>query len=185
MWSTFDEYITALKKLEQIIPVWPGSSECWAASYDYNIITVLDSIARDITKSHRPITKLINEVGQRCRGINKKVLKREGRQSRASIKIPWNGNPPQQVSECGNYRWLVQSWVPEWDRVGQWRCLMVNQTVFHIINDPAGQVVPGQSSPMKAHPREDGWTLQELTRYETTSPSSSLSLTLELQPVGR
>lgn len=184
MWSTFEEYTAALKKLEQIIPVWPSSSECRAASYDYNIITLLDSIARDITKSHRPTTKVIDEVGQNCFGINKKVLKREGRQSRANIKNPWNSNPPQQEPKCGDYRWLVQSWVPEWDRVGQWRCLMVNQTVFHIINDPTGHVVPGQSSSMKARTREDGWTLQELAQYETISPSLSLSLTLDLQPIG-
>ncbi|KAG1770819.1 hypothetical protein EV702DRAFT_1202293 [Suillus placidus] len=168
MWSTFDEYTAALKKLEQIIPVWPGSSECRAASCDYNIITLLDSIARDVTKSHRPTTKVIDEVGQSCRGIDKKVLKREGRQSRASIKNPWNGNPPQQEPKCGDYRWLVQSWVPEWDR-----------TAFHIINDPAGKVVPGQSSPMKAQTREDGWTLQELARLLNDNPDQYDFMTRE------
>jgi hypothetical protein len=155
--------VLALKRLEKILPVWPGTAESWAVSPDHNIITILDIIAREVTRSSRPTTHLLAKKPQ-DHSATSWVLKHEASQSNKHMKIPWDGEMPQNL-EVNGRRWMVQHYVPEWALVGQWRCLMVNMDLFYIIHEPSQN--PGlttQSSSILAYSREDGWTLKELTR---------------------
>jgi hypothetical protein len=111
----------------------------------------LDAIAREVTRSHRPTTHLL-EKKLADHHTTSWILKREASRFNKHMKIP-------------GCRWMVQHYVPEWARVGQWRCLMVNKTPFYIIHEPSQE--PGlttQNSLTLPYRREDGWTLKELAR---------------------
>ena len=161
---TFEKYIWALRRLEGVLPLWPGTLECRVASHDHNAIMLLDSIAQDITKSYRPSTQLIIP-GTRPNPSDPKhmVVKREASASRQSIKYPWNQKMFDEAEKLGEYRLFMQPYVPEWDKVGQWRCLMVNQVIFCIFNHPGSSTLANRNAPVLAHNlREDGWSLEEL-----------------------
>lgn len=156
--------MSALRRLEGVLPVWPGILECRAASHDYNAITLLDSIARDVTQSHRPTTELITSGTRLDPQIPKPVvLKREASASRQFIKYPGKQKMLDEAKECGEYRLFMQPYVPEWDKVGQWRCLMVNQALFCIFIHPGSSRLTHHNSRVLDHSlREDGWSLKEL-----------------------
>ncbi|OAX34182.1 hypothetical protein K503DRAFT_803796 [Rhizopogon vinicolor AM-OR11-026] len=163
---TFPEYLLALRRLEKILPIWPGTAESRAASSDHNITTRLDAIAREVTQSHRPTTHLLEKKPpDHC--TTSWILKCEASQSKNHTKILWDGGMPCNLEE-GGCRWMVQHYVPEWARVGQWRCLMVDMAPFYIIHEPSQN--PGSSSLTLPYCREDGWTLKELTCMLTSNP---------------
>jgi hypothetical protein len=160
---TFEKYMWALHRLEDVIPVWPGTLECRAASRDRNAISLLDSIARDVTKSHRPTTQLITpESKPDARACRHVVVKREASASSRHIEYPWNEKMkiPDDPEEC---QLLMQPYVPAWDKVGQWRCLMVDRALFCIFINPGSSMLGQHHSHVSAHSlREDGWSLEEL-----------------------
>jgi hypothetical protein len=161
---TFEKYVWGLRRLEGVLPVWPGTLECRAASHDYNAITLLDSIARDVTQSHRITTELITpETKLHPKMTNHVVIKRESSASRQFIKYPGKQKMLDEAKECGEYRLFMQPYVPEWDEVGQWRCLMVNQALFCIFIHPGSSTLTNRKSRVLDHRlREDGWSLKEL-----------------------
>ncbi|KAG1853974.1 hypothetical protein F4604DRAFT_1686166 [Suillus subluteus] len=150
--------------LEGVLPVWPGTLECRAASHDYNTIDLLDSIAKDITKSHRPTTQIITPGTKPGPHLNNlAVVKHEASSSRHLIKYPWNKKMPSSTEKHGEYRLLMQLYVLEWDQVGQWRCLMVNQALFCIFIHPGSSTLAcPDSHVLDPSLREDGWSLKEL-----------------------
>ena len=159
---TLDQYISALKRLEKILPVWPGLTESLIASHDYNAIMLYDCIALEFTKTSRPITRVLSAKEDHNLP---QALKREGSRSNDHMRIPWDRKMPGDLEVIGGYRWMIQSYVPEWRQVGQWRCIMVDMAPCYIIHDHARN--PGsvtRSSSVSACLREDGWTLKELTR---------------------
>ncbi|KAG2335363.1 hypothetical protein BDR05DRAFT_559914 [Suillus weaverae] len=161
---TFEKYVWALRRLEGVLPVWPGTLECRAASHDCNTIELLDSIALDVTKSHRPTTQLITP-GEKpgARGYQPVVVKREASASRHLTKYPLNKKILSNTEKHGEYRLFTQPYVLEWDLVGQWRCLMVNQALFCIFNHPGSSKLANPDSPVLAPSlREGGWSLKEL-----------------------
>ncbi|KAG1847738.1 hypothetical protein F4604DRAFT_1687984 [Suillus subluteus] len=52
--------------------------------------------------------------------------KHEASTSRLFIKYPGKQKMLDEAGKHGEYQLFKQSYVPEWDKVGQWRCLMVN-----------------------------------------------------------
>jgi hypothetical protein len=59
------------------------------------------------------------------------VLKQEGNTSRQHIKYPWNRKiPPNVKDKKRDFDLYVQPYVPEWDQVSQWHCIMVNGALF-------------------------------------------------------
>jgi hypothetical protein len=147
-----------------MLPVWPGTLECRVASHDRNVISLLDSIARDVTKSHRPTTQLIipGSKPTAC-AHHDVVVKREASASSQHIKYPWNGKTPKDLKKYGEYQLLMQPYVPEWDQVGQWRCLMVDRALFCIFIHPGSRMLAKRHSHVSAHSlRVDGWSLKEL-----------------------
>ncbi|KAG2125011.1 hypothetical protein BD769DRAFT_1388641 [Suillus cothurnatus] len=106
---TFEKYVWGLRRLEGVLPVWPGTLECRAASHDYNAITLLDSIARDVTQSHRITTELITpETKLHPKMTNHVVIKRESSASRQFIKYPGKQKMLDEAKECGEYRLFMQ-----------------------------------------------------------------------------
>lgn len=131
---TFEKYMWALHRLEDMLPVWPGTLECQAASCDRNTISLLDSITRDVTKSHHPTTQPItSESKPAARACHNIIVKCEASTSSQHIKYPWNEQMPDDRE---GYQLLMQPYVPEWDQVGQWRCLMVDRALFCIFIHP-------------------------------------------------
>ncbi|KAG2057191.1 hypothetical protein BDR06DRAFT_1037468 [Suillus hirtellus] len=112
VWGGLD--LTKNHRLEDVLPVWPGTLECRAASHDRNTISLLDSIAQDITKSHRPTTQLITPESKpaacACQHV---VVKHEASTSSQHIKYPWNEEMP---TDQEGYQLLMQPYVPEWDQ---------------------------------------------------------------------
>ncbi|KAG1890720.1 uncharacterized protein F5891DRAFT_1197804 [Suillus fuscotomentosus] len=166
---TFEKYMWALHRLEDVLPVWPGTLECRAASHDRNAISLLDSIARDVTKSHRPTTQLINpESKPAARACQHVVVKREASASSQHIKYPWNEEMP---ADQEGYQLLMQPYVPEWDQVGQWRCLLIDRALFCIFIHPGSYTLSQHHSCVSAHSlREDGWSLEELGLIRESNP---------------
>jgi hypothetical protein len=157
---TFEKYIWALRRLEDVLPVWPGTFECRAASCDRNAISLLDSIARDVTKSHRPTTLLITPESKSAALAPCVVVKREASASSQHVEYPWNGKMPDDPE---GYQLLMQPYVPEWDQVGQWRCLLVDRALFCIFIHPGSYMLARRPPHVSAHSlREDGWSLEEL-----------------------
>jgi hypothetical protein len=163
---TFEKYIRALRRLEGVLPVWPGILECRAASHDCNTIGLLDSIARDVTKSHRPITQLLTpETFSGLHEHRSVVVKREASATRQHLKYSRNKKMkmPTNLEKHGDYRLFMQPYVEEWDQIGQWRCLMVDQAVFCIFLHPGSSTLLDPDSEVLAHSlQEDGWSLKEL-----------------------
>ncbi|KAG1759658.1 hypothetical protein EDD22DRAFT_849099 [Suillus occidentalis] len=112
IWGGLD--LTKNHRLEDMLPVWPGTFECWAASCDCNNISLLDSIAQDVTKSHRPTTLLITPESKSAALDPCVVVKREASASSQHIEYPWNGKMPDDPE---GYQLLMQPYVPEWDQV--------------------------------------------------------------------
>ncbi|OJA20179.1 hypothetical protein AZE42_12829 [Rhizopogon vesiculosus] len=93
---TLQAFMLALRRLEKILPIWPVTAESWAASPDHNIITILDTIAQEVTQSSCPTTHLLAKKPQdHC--TTHRVLKHEARQSKKDMKIPWDGEMPQNL----------------------------------------------------------------------------------------
>ncbi|KAG1860110.1 hypothetical protein F4604DRAFT_1684485 [Suillus subluteus] len=128
VWGGLD--LTKNYRLEGVLLLWPGILECQAASHDHNAISLLDSIAWDGTQTHHPTTQLIiPETKFDPRITEPVVVKHEASTSRLFIKYPGKQKMLDEAGKHGEYRLFKQSYVPEWDKVGQWRCLMVNQAL--------------------------------------------------------
>ncbi|KAG2060476.1 hypothetical protein BDR06DRAFT_947813 [Suillus hirtellus] len=147
----------ALHRLEGVLPVWPGILECWAASHDYNAITLLDP------QIPKPV-----------------VLKHEASVSRQFIKYLMKQKMLDEVKECGEYQLFMQLYVPEWDEVGQWCCLMVNQALFCIFIHPGSSRLTYHNSCVLDHSlQEDGWSLKELGMLRKSNPDHCNFMTCE------
>ncbi|KAG2362862.1 hypothetical protein BDR07DRAFT_1405696 [Suillus spraguei] len=171
---TFERYVRLLRRLEAVLPVWPGVLECRVASYERNIINLLDSIARDITQTHRPKTQVVNsKTNLHLHYPERMVVKREGSASRRLIKYTSDRKQLDEAMKYGNggHQLFMQPYVPEWDEVGQWRCLMVGMALFCIFIHPGSYTLADHNARVLAYGlREDGWTLNELGQLRKNNP---------------
>ncbi|KAG1771566.1 hypothetical protein EV702DRAFT_1201881 [Suillus placidus] len=159
---TFEKYVWALRRLEGVLPVWPGTLECRAASHDCNTIDLLDSIALDITKSHRPMTQLITPGEMPgARGYQPVVVKREASASRHLAKYPLNKKILSTDTEKhGEYRLFTQPYVLEWDLA--LFCIFIHPGSSKLANPGSHVLAPSL--------REGGWSLKELGLLRKTNP---------------
>ncbi|KAG1817622.1 uncharacterized protein BJ212DRAFT_1480177 [Suillus subaureus] len=150
---TFEKYIWALHRLEGMLPLWPGILECWAASHDHNAISLLDSIARDGTQTHRPTTQLIIPGTKFDPHITEPVVvKHESSASRLFIKYPGKQKMLDEAEKHGEFQLFKQSYVPEWDKA-----------LFCIFIHPGSSMLANCNSCVLDHSlQEDGWSLEEL-----------------------
>ncbi|KAG1759647.1 hypothetical protein EDD22DRAFT_849089 [Suillus occidentalis] len=100
VFCTFGTYLEGLRNVERMLPMWASTFECHVVSHDLNIHGTLDSVAQDLTFSHRPITQAVAEIIMPSIIADQPaVLKREGSASRQHIKYPWNQKIPPNLKD--------------------------------------------------------------------------------------
>ncbi|KAJ7862306.1 hypothetical protein B0H13DRAFT_2354779 [Mycena leptocephala] len=99
-------YMDRLTQLDGMTAVFPNPTTSWAARFKSNVITDLDTIAREITNSERPVTRLLRSADEYTENV---VLKREA-SARSQHRHFFDG-PSQELNpvlrKCGELRAFV------------------------------------------------------------------------------
>ncbi|KDQ05835.1 hypothetical protein BOTBODRAFT_182182 [Botryobasidium botryosum FD-172 SS1] len=128
-------YLDSLRWLAGHICVWPPPNEVIAASRKYEVIRDLDFIARTVTRSCRPQTRLLGQ----CTPLNRDpryVFKREG--SDTSNHREWGTDVSasrcrKMAADPGQYRWMCQDIVPYLRDLGEIRVYIIGGTYHSFI----------------------------------------------------
>ncbi|KAJ7805969.1 hypothetical protein B0H14DRAFT_2877182 [Mycena olivaceomarginata] len=108
-------YMDHMTQLDSMTAVFPNPTTSWAARFKSNVITDLDTIAREITNSERPITRLLRSADEYTR------------KSRIAQMIEENkGTGP---------KWLLQELNPVLRKCGELRAFVVLQQVIGVVKN--------------------------------------------------
>ncbi|KAJ7804896.1 hypothetical protein B0H14DRAFT_3153720 [Mycena olivaceomarginata] len=128
-------YMDRMTQLDGMTAVFPNPTTSWAARFKSNVITDLDTIAREITNSERPITRLLRSADEYTENV---VLKREA-SARSQHRHFFDG--PSQVpaariaqmieeNKGTGPKWLLQELNPVLRKCGELRAFVVLKQVI-------------------------------------------------------
>ncbi|KDQ06085.1 hypothetical protein BOTBODRAFT_271426 [Botryobasidium botryosum FD-172 SS1] len=123
-----DRYMNSLRWLAGHVHVWPPPNEAIAASRKFDVVRDLDIIARTVTRTHRPRTRLVRECATTLNRDPRFVFKREG--SDTSRHREWGHHVSasrfrRMAAEGGKYRWFCQDLVPPLRDLGEIRVYVI------------------------------------------------------------
>jgi hypothetical protein len=158
-----DFYFKAMTYLGTQLAVWPPVEELVRASRKMNVIQDLDFVAREVTRTIRPVTNLLSDAPSIERET---FLKREGSDCARHVYNPRRAAEisPEKLSlmvSVYDYRWIKQQYVPELATVGEWRIIIINRRILHVINTTYRQL-DRKPFAMEASIRTDGYSLEEM-----------------------
>ena len=138
--ADIDRFSLLMWYMAQQLPVWPPIKEILRSRFKYTVITDLDSIAQDITRTARPKTWLLSDewIPVISSGeMGRYVLKREGSDCSNHVLRPSdiaNLSPFRllQMSTEGPFRWFIQEFVPALKHVGEWHVLIVGGRILYV-----------------------------------------------------
>ena len=178
-------YISRLREIGSEATLWPHVDEQITES-KWKQVESLDAIAKTITQSHRPTTKLLDET-TKLTDITGKVLKREGSESGKHVLIPpvtslRTDKDVQNLRLGGRYRWLIQDYAPYLISVGEWRVVFCGGQEIYTIQTEPGQNRRGRVSfsSMRVSPHWTCYTLEEMRSVTAVSPSTLLKRTFSV-----
>ncbi|KAJ7847349.1 hypothetical protein B0H14DRAFT_2770173 [Mycena olivaceomarginata] len=131
-------YMDRMTQLDSMTAVFPNPTTSWAARFKSNVITDLDTIAREITNSERPITRLLRSADEYTENV---VLKREA-SARSQHRHFFDG--PSQVpaariaqmieeNKGTGPKWLLQELNPVLRKCGELRAFVVLKQVIGVV----------------------------------------------------
>ncbi|KAJ7822385.1 hypothetical protein B0H14DRAFT_3731727 [Mycena olivaceomarginata] len=131
-------YMDRMTQLDSMTAVFPNPTTSWAARFKSNVITDLDTIAREITNSERPITRLLRSADEYTENV---VLKREA-SARSQHRHFFDG--PSQVpaariaqmieeNKGTGPKWLLQELNPVLRKCGELRTFVVLKQVIGVV----------------------------------------------------
>jgi hypothetical protein len=171
----FNSYISRLRDLGTEVTLWPHVDEQITES-KWEQVKSLDAIAKQVTGTHRPTTRLLNEE-IKIADILGKVLKREGSNH---VLLPGSSKASflrtdrdvQNLGQVGRYRWLVQDFAPYLLKVGEWRVMFCGGREIYTIQTEPGRSRKGQTSfnSMRTNPHRTCYTLEEMRWVVILSP---------------
>ncbi|KAJ7825629.1 hypothetical protein B0H14DRAFT_3726179 [Mycena olivaceomarginata] len=131
-------YMDRMTQLDGMTAVFPNPTTSWAARFKSNVITDLDTIAREITNPERPITRLLRSADEYTENV---VLKREA-SARSQHRHFFDG--PSQVpaariaqmieeNKGTGPKWLLQELNPVLRKCGELRVFVVLKQVIGVV----------------------------------------------------
>ncbi|KAJ7815359.1 hypothetical protein B0H14DRAFT_3878313 [Mycena olivaceomarginata] len=115
--------------------VFPNPTTSWAAHFKFNVITDLDTIAREITNSERPVTRLLRSADEYTENV---VLKREA-SARSQHRHFFDGPSQMPAARIAQMieenkgtgpKWLLQELNPVLRKCGELRAFVVLKQVI-------------------------------------------------------
>lgn len=105
--------------------MWPNPNEVAAAARKFNTIMDLDMIALEVTRTHRPKSKLLNKRATSSRSL---VYKREGSDTSTHryFGSEMNLDVAREIArDNSGYRWIQQEYVRPLHILGELRVYVV------------------------------------------------------------
>ncbi|KAJ7822340.1 hypothetical protein B0H14DRAFT_3470854 [Mycena olivaceomarginata] len=131
-------YMDRLTQLDGMTAVFPNPTTSWAARFKSNVITDLDTIAREITNSERSVTRLLQSADEYTKDV---VLKREA-SARSQHRHFFDGPsqvPAARIAEMieenkgTGPKWLLQELNPVLRKCGELRTFVVLKQVIGVV----------------------------------------------------
>ena len=153
-----ERHIDHLRILSKLVLLWPPVDEMLAASRKAEEVIILDKIAREVTHTVRPETKVVDKTLTHApTGV---VFKREVSDTSSHVLLPekLEKMSKKELSKIAldPIRWLSQTYVPQLIQFGEWRVYFVGGKFYEVVITQPGGVQ------IFADTMDSMWSLEEL-----------------------
>jgi hypothetical protein len=150
-------YIEDVKYMSENVLCWPRVPEMLKYGYKYNMITKLDRIAKSVTHSKRPESRILEAKDAAPKGW---IVKREHSDTARHVIFPMTSRSTIKLDgQEGKYRWIAQEMMPLLRKWGEIRVIFVDRIPCYAV-----LTAPTKKGPWDCRQYQKPYSLDALRR---------------------